>query len=142
MSPRSSLLRRVAVPLLAVAATALVTSLCAPARAATATLASAGMVSNSPNAGNSIIERVNCTITDSSTWNQADFYAQQLAQNGALGHSTGHPNYSGPGYYQYWGTVSSPSFSPGNYNLWVICSGIDYYHNPWQASTGGTLGTF
>jgi len=142
MSPRSSLLRRVAVPLLAVAATALVTSLCTPARAATATLSGAGMVSNSPSPGYSIFERVNCTIEDSSTWNQADCYAQQLAQNGALGHSISYPNYSGPGYYQSGGTVSSPSFSRGNYNLWVICSGVDYYHNPWQASTGGTLGTF
>ena len=59
MSPRSSLLKRAIVPLLAVAAAA---ALCAPTRAATATLDDVTIVQNSPQVG--IAERVKCSMTE------------------------------------------------------------------------------
>ncbi len=105
------------------------------------------MVISPPPTGNTVVEMVKCTIYDSSRWTTAEYHVQQLAQNGAYGSYTDNTlTYAGPGYYQSGHAVSptppSPAFSSGNYNLWVICSGPDYYNNTWYASTGGTLGTF
>ena len=129
MSPWSSLLRRAAVTLLAVAAA---TTSCAPARAATATLTYYGQT-GSPN---SISESVKCTIEDDSTWKVAEYHVQQLAQNGYSDSYAVGVNHAGPGYYYEGGNFSNlPS---GTYDCWVICSGPDYYNNTWYASTGGT----
>lgn len=132
MSPRSSLLKRASVPLLAVTAAVL----CTPAHAATATLGQYGA-----SGSNTIYEKVNCSMTDDSRWNQALYNAQQLAQNGTyLWYRDTSFEYWGPGdYYRMGYITSSPNpFPSGTYNCWVICSGLKYDNSAWNASTGGT----
>ncbi len=136
MSSQSSLLKRVAVPLLALTAAA---ALCGSARAATATLVYYGYYGSGPY---TLSEHVKLTIEDDSTWNKAVFYGQQLAQNGAAGSVEDDAVlHSGPGDYYDYGSFNQSNgsqFPAGTYNFWCICSGVDYYYNAWNASTGGT----
>jgi len=77
---------------------------------------------------------------DDSRWQRAVFNAQLLVQGGGTLYSVDHKGltYSGPGdYYDGTSDFSPKPLPQGNYNVWVICSGLDYYNNPWYASTGG-----
>jgi len=148
MSPRSSLLKRAIVPLLAVAAAA---ALCAPTRAATATLDDCRVVQNGTQVG--IAERVKCSI-DESRWQSVTLHAQLLGGGNTLswtpsgdppGTPNGHPPFDiwGPGDYYYPGAyydsyVGDITDQHGTYNCWAVCSGLDYYGAVWYASTGGT----
>lgn len=75
MSPRSSLLKRATVPLLAVAAATLTTSLCAPTRAATASLLQCNA---DPNGFSDIWEQVECSMGPGTYWQKAVFHAKQI----------------------------------------------------------------
>ena len=134
MSPRSSLLRRAAVPLLAVAAAA---ALCAPTRAATASW-DVCQVSGPKQ----IAQRFHCNFTGNVTWQEADFHTKLLGTGGSyeqddqnLGFQCGGGDYYYPGRYSqvYTCTVASS----GTYNCWCICSGGNS-GGAWYASTGGT----
>ena len=136
----SSLFKRVPLPLLAVAAAA---TLCTPIQAATATLDDATIVQNGSQTG--IAERVKCSMTDDSTWHSVTFNAQLLGGGGSISYTPpGNPPFTiyGPGddyypssrYDTYVGNITQH----GTYNCWAVCSGVDYYNNAWNASTGGT----
>jgi len=148
MSSRSSLLKRAAVPLLTVAATAL----CGPTRAATATLDYCQLVqiTNQGQTQMAIGERVKCSITDDSRWQSVTYHAQQLGGGNNLsytplpppGSPPGTPAFDiwGPGDFYQPGRYYATSLGPiqhGTYNCWAVCSGPDYYGVPWNASTGG-----
>lgn len=147
MYSRSSLLKRAAVPLLAVAAATLTTSLCAPARAATASWADCE-AGYSQYYGKVIYEQVECVVEGANFWQTDVMHDNRLG--GGDDHQTplvtvnnGH-GYPGPGDYydpQY-GQYGCPVQGGGTYNCWCICSG-QYYEGPnsgqrWDVSTGGT----
>jgi len=150
MSPRSSLLKRATVPLLAVAAAA---ALCAPTRAATATLDDVEIVqiTNQGQTQPAIGERVKCSMTDDSRWQSVTYHAQLLGGGNNLsytppGDPPGTPNGKppfdiwGPGDFYQPGRYYATSLGPiqhGTYNCWAVCSGLDYYGAVWYASTGG-----
>ncbi len=129
MSSRNSLLKRAAVPLLAVAAAA---ALCAPVRASVASLDYAG-----PNGPNGIAERVRCTMTGDSTWNTAIFNAN--SNTSANSHTDNNFTIYGPGdYYRPSSGYVETVWVPGSntYDCYCECDGVDYYNNAWQAFTG------
>ncbi len=131
MKLRCSLFKRTLVPLLAAIAAI---PFCAPTHAASAILTSYG--SAGPGSGR-INETVQCTVESAgSTWYQAVFHAQQLADNGVNGYSpTIYVNYAGPGTSSAYGYITYlPS---GTYNCWCICSGYGPNYRPWSVSTGG-----
>ncbi len=127
-----SLFKRVTVPLLAVAAAA---ALCAPTRAATATLDYC-----QADGPKGIDERVECSITNDSEWKHTVYNADLLG-GGDDKSITDDPNIWGPGDYY---SPSRPYYyvlgvnGGGTYNCWCVCSGADYNNVAWNASTGGT----
>ncbi len=142
MSPRSSLLRRAAVPLLAVAAAA---ALCAPTHAATASWQTCG-VENQGTGYAGIHEIVDCNLSSGDTiWAKADFHCTLLGGDGTYDYDqpTDVNQYGeGDHFYSSYFNLAEFNSPHGTYNCWCVCSGY-YYEGPnsgqtWYASTGGT----
>lgn len=135
MSSRGFLLKRAAGPLLAVAAAA---ALCAPVRAVTVSYTKC-QADTSPKL---IDQSVDCNFTGDNTWTEDDFHNNRLGggddkltlsyQNLMVGEGDYYDPSSQSYYYQ------SGVAGGGTYNCWCICSGTDYYGNPFAVSTGGT----
>ena len=136
----SSLFKRASLLLLAVAAGTLTASLCAPARAATA---SYYVCQGDPNSTTGIRSIVHVNMTDFSQWNGAIFYTQLLNGNESYKSMRYTLNsVYGPGDF-YYPTLGSGYYyyifvnGGGTYNNWCICDGGNS-GGGWSASTGGT----
>ena len=133
----SSLFKRVTLPLLAVAAGTLTASLCAPARAASATWAECDV----PDASypKVIAQQVKCTVEAYNQWTNAEFHVQLLNGDESYKGTDVISEVYGPGdfYDPVGGYHPIRVVGGGTYNNWCICSGGSS-GGAFNVSTGGT----